>query len=553
MTQYCPEHTVACRPRDVLTRRAFLAHAGICAASMSAMVAKRASAGTHRPNILFAVADDASFPHMGAYGCSWVNTPGFDRVARNGILFRNAFTPNAKCAPSRACLLTGRNSWQLEEAANHWCYFPNKFKTYPEVLAEAGYHAGFTGKGWAPGIALDAAGTPRNMTGTPFQKHKMTAPTRCASSLDYAANFEDFLAKKPDDAPFCFWYGAFEPHRPYEYGTGVRLGGKDPNQIERVPGYWPDNETVRTDMLDYAYELEHFDRHLVRMLEILEARGELDNTIVVVTADNGMPFPCVKGQAYHASNHLPLAIMWPAGIDAPGRVTDTFVSFTDLAPTYLELAGVDWAASGMAPAEGRSLLQLLASSDHGSHRDHMLIGKERHDIGRPDDAGYPIRGIVDAEWLYVRNFEPARWPAGNPEIGYLNCDGSPTKTEILQMRRTDADTRYWQHSFGKRPAEELYHLRTDPDCLTNLAPLDHLAEVKKRLSDQMEKELRRQEDPRILGHGDTFDNYPYADKNFRDYHGRFTRGEKLPETGWVNKSDYEPVSFKEVSPPAQSE
>ena len=102
------------------------------------------------PNILFALADDASYPHMGAYGCDWVKSPAFDRIANQGILFTNAYTPNAKCSPSRACILTGRNSWQLEEAANHIPFFPVKFKTYAEALSKNGYHVGYTAKGWAP-------------------------------------------------------------------------------------------------------------------------------------------------------------------------------------------------------------------------------------------------------------------------------------------------------------------------------------------------------------------------------------------------------------------
>ena len=105
-----------------------------------------------KPNILLAIADDWSWPHAGAYGCTWVKTPAFDRVAREGLLFARGYTPNAKCAPSRACLLTGRNSWQLEEAANHWCYFPEKFKSVFAALAEGGYITGHTAKGWGPGV-----------------------------------------------------------------------------------------------------------------------------------------------------------------------------------------------------------------------------------------------------------------------------------------------------------------------------------------------------------------------------------------------------------------
>ena len=148
-----------------------------------------------KPNILFCIADDASWPHMGAYGCDWVKTPGFDRVARDGLLFNRAYTPNAKCAPSRACILTGRNSWQLEEAANHWCYFPRKFKTYAEALTEHGYHVGYTSKGWAPGIAGEIDGKPRQLTGKPYNNRKTTPPAQYISADDYSANFADFLER----------------------------------------------------------------------------------------------------------------------------------------------------------------------------------------------------------------------------------------------------------------------------------------------------------------------------------------------------------------------
>jgi arylsulfatase A-like enzyme len=258
----------------------------ILAPLVLAMAAHAAGAERSRPNILFAIADDASYPYMGAYGCMWVESPAFDRVARQGLLFTRAYTPNAKCAPSRASILTGRNSWQLEEAANHWCFFPTKFKVYTEVLAEHGYHVGMTGKGWGPGIARGEADAPRHLAGKPYQQRQQKPPAGGISANDYAGNFEAFLADAPGDRPWCFWYGAHEPHRGYEFGAGIAKGGKKPSDIDKVPKFWPDNETVRTDMLDYAYEVEHFDRHLGRMLALLEQRGQLDNTLVVVTADN---------------------------------------------------------------------------------------------------------------------------------------------------------------------------------------------------------------------------------------------------------------------------
>ena len=166
------------------------------------------------PNILLCIADDVSFTHMGE-GCKWIRTPGFDEVARQGIYFTNAYTPNAKCAPSRACILTGRNSWQLKEAANHFCYFPEEFKTYAEVLKEHGYHVGYTGKGWMPGNPGTVNGKARELTGQNWSHLKTTPPTKRISRTDYASNFEAFYNNKPAGKPFCFWYGGYEPHRKY--------------------------------------------------------------------------------------------------------------------------------------------------------------------------------------------------------------------------------------------------------------------------------------------------------------------------------------------------
>ncbi len=477
---------------------------------------------------------------MGAYGTEWVRTPHFDRVAREGVLFRNAYTPDAKCAPSRAAILTGRHPWLLEDAANHMGYFPAKFKSYPEALAEHGYFVGMTAKGWSPGIANDIHGNPRQLAGTPFNERTADPPTSKISSTDYAANFADFLNAKPPDQPWAFWYGSREPHRAYEFRSGVEAGGKSLSDIDEVYPFWPDEDTVRHDMLDYALEIEHFDRHLGRMLAELAGRGELANTLVVVTSDNGMPFPRAKAQEYEFSNHMPLAIMWGDGIRRPGRVVDDLVSFVDFAPTFLAAAGVAWDGAGMQPATGRSLVDLLRSDRSGQvdpARDHALVGKERHDVGRPHDAGYPIRGIVHGNFLYLRNFEPDRWPAGNPETGYLAVAGSPTKTRILELRRHGGEDRYWQLSFGKRGAEELYDLARDPSCMRNLAGDPEHAAAKATLADRLAAELQAQGDPRMHGRGDAFDAYPNVTR-WASYYERFMAGEVEPAP-WIRGSDIE--------------
>ncbi len=494
------------------------------------------------PNILFAISDDQSFPHASAYGCTWVNTPAFDRVAREGILFNNAFTPNTKCAPSRSVILTGRNPWQLEAAANHNPFFPEKFKTYPEAMIEHGYFVGHTAKGWGPGNVGMVDGKPRQLTGPAFNKHTTTPPADFISNNDYAVNFEDFLDSRPEGMPFFFWYGGHEPHRAYEFMAGVNKGNKNLSDIEEVPGFWPDRDTIRHDMLDYAFEIEYFDLHLERMLRALEERGLLENTVVIVTSDNGMPFPRMKGHAMWVSNHVPLAVMWPKGIRKPGRVIDKFVSFKDFAPTFLELAGISWQESGMQPFQGNSIVSILKNKAHG--RDYALFGKERTDVGRPDDVGYPVRGIADQDYVYIRNYAPDRWFAGNPEVGYPDSDASPTKTLILNERRRIGRNFFWEQNFGKRPAEELYRRDDDPYKLTNLADDPAFEEVKNRLKAKMEQELRDQEDPRILGYGHVFDAYPYAPEMVRNFYNRIMNGENVP-SGWISKSDVEtePIDY----------
>jgi arylsulfatase A-like enzyme len=496
-----------------------------------------------RPNILFCIADDASYEYMSAYGFdhAWVKTPSFDRVAKEGVLFRNAYTPNAKCAPSRASILTGRNSWQLEEAGNHGGFYPAKFITFMEALGKNGYQVGYTGKGWAPGKPGEVNGQPRLLTGPNYSEIKMAAPTTETSPNNYAANFQEFLKNKPANQPFCFWYGGHEPHRAYEYMSGASKGQKNIADIKQVPPYWPDTKEVRNDMLDYAYEMEYFDLHLGKMLQILEENGELDNTIIVVTADNGMPFPRVKGHMYERDNHLPLAIMWKKGIKAPGRNILDMVSFIDLAPTLLEIAGLSQQNSQMQPIQGQSLLKIITSKKDGvveTKRDHVLLGRERTDIGRPNDVGYPVRGIVAKNFLYTRNYEPDRWPSGNPETGYLDTDGGPTKTVILAGRRKGEYLNFWDLSFGKRPPEELYDIDKDPYCMYNLATDRSFSKIKEGLKTKMEKELKSQNDPRMFGKGCVFDQYLHGEPKVRNFYERYMKGEGV-KAYWVNESDFE--------------
>ena len=232
-------------------------------------------------------------------------------------------------------------------------------------------------------------------------------------------NFADFLANRKAGQPFCFWYGGTEPHREYEEGVG-RRSGKDPRAV-KLPSYYPDSDLIRNDMLDLAVEVEWFDTHLGRMIALLEQAGELDDTIIVVTSDHGMPFPRVKGQIYEHGVHLPCAVRWGSRA-GNGRVVDDFINVRDLAPTFLEAAGVAIPAS----VTGRSFLDVLVSGKSGrvdTTRDRVLLGKERHDLGRPLDQGYPVRAIRTAECKQAH--EEEAWDRLTCDQALLRIGGGP--------------------------------------------------------------------------------------------------------------------------------
>jgi len=487
-----------------LNRRSFLKKA---AATTVSLIGARADARAPRPNILFAIADDWSWPHASIVGASEVHTPAFDRVATEGILFTHCYDSAPSCTPSRGAILTGQYHWRLEEGGNLWSILPAKFKVYPDILEEHGYRIGYTGKGWSPGDIEDA-GRSRNPAGPEYNRlqHK---PPFSMHPIDYAANFRAFLDERPADQPFCFWYGGIEPHRPYEQGMGV-ASGKNPAAVQ-VPAIFPDAEAVRSDILDYYVEIENFDAHLGKMVALLQERGELENTLIVVTSDNGMPFPRAKSNLYRWGTNMPLAVRWGDRIRA-GQVVDTLVSQTDFAPTFLEAAGI----SPLPDMTGKSLLPLLTGREFVP-RDHVLVGKERHAWVRPGGVGYPCRAIRTSDYLYIRNFKPDRWPAGDPVAyaendppgAFADIDDGPTKF-FMMNRSTDPQVqRLWESATAKRPEEELYDLKTDPDELNNVAGDSHYSGIKQQLSERLMQELAATNDPRAFGSGDAWDHYEY--------------------------------------------
>ncbi len=451
-----------------------------------------------RPNILFAIADDWGWPHAGAYGDPVVKTPTFDRLAKEGILFNHAYISSPSCTPSRNAILTGQYHWRLGPGANLWSTLDPSTPVYPLLLEDAGYKIGRFRKSWGPGDISD------------WERHP--------AGHDYTkTGFEKFMAERSEDQPFCFFLGTSDPHRPYDRGTGVQ-SGIDLEKI-RLFECFPDNEIVRSDVADYYYEVQRFDALVASAIKILEEYGELENTIIVMTGDHGMPFPRCKSNNYDSGARIPFAVRWGSGIKKSGRILDDFISTTDLAPTFLELAGVEIPTV----MTGQSFVELLRSSEEGfldnDNRSYVLHGKERHVPGQEEDmGGYPVRAIRTHDYLYIRNFKEERWPAGTPNykeaaIPYCwlgDCDNGPTKTYMVENRDKDQKHReLYELAFGKRPAEELYDCRNDPEQLVNLAEDPAFVEIKEKLSAQLMDKLISTGDPRVTGGGDEFDKVPY--------------------------------------------
>jgi len=490
------------------------------AAVLRASVCLAAESTAGRPNVLIAISDDQSYPHASAYGCKMVRTPAFDRIAQEGVLFTSAFAASPGCSPSRAAMLTGRYPWQLEHAGTHASSFHAKYVTFPDLLEQAGYFVGYTGKGWGPGNWKDG-GRARNPAGPVFNEHRIDERPDGVHADDYAANFESFLSQRPAGKPFCFWYGGHEPHRRFQKGIGLEKGGKLEDVV--VPAFLPDTPEIRSDLLDYCFEIQWFDQHLARMLHALERSGELDNTIVIVTSDNGMAFPRAKANVYEYGIHMPLAIRWAKRV--PGaRTVDDLVSLIDLAPTILAAAGIEHpsARSGQPPMSGRSLMNILQSKKGGTvdaTRTGVYSARERHSSSRYDNLAYPQRCLRTRQYLYIRNFRPERWPAGAPQKyetdgtlgpmhgGYHDIDACPTLAFLIERRDDPTVGRFFHMAVDRRPAEELYDIAEDPGCVNNLADSPAAVDAKKKLVARFEQYLTKTGDPRIVDGGDIFESY----------------------------------------------
>ncbi len=521
-------------------------------------------AESSRPNILIAISDDQSWPHASAYGSKMVATPNFDRIAREGALFTQAFCASPGCSPSRAALLTGLNVWQLEHAGTHASYFHPKFKTFPDRLAEEGYFVGHVGKGWGPGDfrhlgrSMNPAGPAVTVHGKSFNRWD-----------NYADGFRAFLEQRPAKSPFCFWFGSSDPHRAYEKGSGLASGKRLADA--EVPPFLPDRPEIRSDMLDYAHEVERFDTNLGELLQILTDSGELDKTFVIVTSDNGIPVPRGKANCYEYGIHMPLAIRTPVAASkrqpngerqkrSTIRTVDDLVSFVDLTATVYDWAGVDPPTA--FPLMGRSLRPQLESNDSGRldpSRSAVYGGRERHSSSRYNTLSYPQRYLRTSNHLYIRNFKPERWPAGPGQAyaqstygadgtlvqgtlgpahaAYHDIDACPSLSFLIRNRSDPKIGRFLDLAVGRRPSEELFDIRTDPGCLHNLANDPTVQGAKQELALQLENYLSKTNDPRLHGNGDVWETYPRVSRLrwFPQPDWALEHPESVPRQPWLDK------------------
>ena len=436
-----------------------------------------ACAADSRPNILFFITDDESWLERSAYGWSKLPTPAFDSVARQGVLFTNGFTSAPSCAPSRACVLTGRNFWELKQGAFIQAFIPDEFPAFPKLLKNDGYQIGRTGKSWGPGSRPPGI---EDKSPVPwFSKRQIAERPEFISRLDYAANFNDFLEQRDPERPFFFWAGTGEPHSPYDKDNYKRLEKEFGMTLDQVslPPFMDDTLENRKQRANFLYEICYADQHLGRMLDSLQRAGILKNTLVVVTSDNGTGLSHAakslgKASPYDAGVHEPLAMMWPSRVKAGRKVTD-FVNFADFAPTFLDAAGSKVPAS----MSGRSLLPILESPNSGrieKDRDAIVTGLEWHGEFDPDSKS--CRSIRDDRYAYV--------------VRYANVDA---QGKTLSNRALVTPSKI-----------EFYDLQNDPWQLTDLVDDPTVTVERNRLAARLRKVGLKTGDPRITCEMDLF-------------------------------------------------
>lgn len=530
----------------------FLRRALVLLAALT-FAARLAAADPAAPrwNILFVFADDwgrYASVYAGVDGKPSINdaihTPNVDRLAREGVTFKHAFVNAPSCTPCRSSLLSGRYFFNTGRAAIlQGAVWDDAIPSFPLLLRDAGYHIGKSYKVWSPGTPVDAPfGGQQHAyenSGRAPNNFSEEVTDRLAKGLTLAAareellaqvrgNFDAFLADRKPGQPWHYFFGTTTTHRKWIKGSGKALWGIDPDKLKgRMPAFLPDVPEVREDVADYLGECQAVDAYIGVLRAQLEAAGELERTLIIVSGDHGMPgVPSGKCNLYDHGTAVSLVARVPGG--KGGRVVDDFVCLPDLAPTFMTIGG----ATPPAGLYGRSLLPILKSDRSGqieADRTWVITGRERHvEDARAGYLPYPMRAYRTKDFVYIRNFAADRAPmgdaktalqadvlasgalAGNTRVGFADMDASPTKEWLIAHRADPKWKWHYDFAFGPRPTEELYDLRTDRDQVKNVAADPAYAKTKSELSAQLMKLLTEAKDPRVTGDGQTFERPPFS-------------------------------------------
>ncbi|HUZ46686.1 MAG TPA: sulfatase [Terriglobia bacterium] len=383
---------------------------------------------TSLPNLVFLISDDQSYPDAGCYGNKYLDTPNIDRLAREGMRFDRGFAPSPSCSPSRSAILTGESPHETGTSRFHSPMPPGQ-KTILEYLKPRGYYTGAFKK-----VHQGAAFWKR----WDFQGHHLPIHT--------------FFDKRPKNRPFFLHIGYHDPHRPYL--PGERYPVHNTRSEVTIPSFLPDTPGVRKDLSHYYDAIERLDARIGRFLTLLDQHGLAENTLLIFTSDQGMSFPGAKGTLYDPGLQVPLIARWPGRIK-PGSTSSELVSLIDLAPTWLDAAGVP-APQAM---DGSSFLGLMTG---GKYKRREAIYAERNYHTHLD----LIRCVRTTRYKLIHNYLPQV-----PYRPLSDIERSPSWRSIESLHREgklrpELNQRY----FGKpRPEVEFYDLKKDPGEMKNLA------------------------------------------------------------------------------------
>jgi arylsulfatase A-like enzyme len=404
-----------------------------------------------------------------------VKTPNIDRLAKEGILFRNAYTAAPQSVPSRASLMTGRSVVDVR-MTRFSAPLPADIISYPELLRKAGYYTGICGRTFH----LDGSSRVPPETETVFQEYglrtfeKRVDYLRQGQSKDALGQFIEFLEQAPGDKPFFIQVGYNEPHRIFD-ATEFE---PEPSSLE-LPAGWPDIPELRKDFAGYYGEIQRLDVYIGQLLDELDKRGLTENTLLVFIGDNGGALLRGKGTLNELGLHVPLLARWPGKIN-PGSVSDALISGEDIAPTFLEIAGSD------LPAEitGQSFVPAFTDSSFSAHT-YIFAERGAHGHGLPNNsAAFDLgRTVFSKEYKLIYN---ALW-----QLPYWPVDfaGQPFWQKLQEQNKNGTlDTRYRQLFFSEhRPIFEFYDRINDPHELNNLAGNPAYAEQEHTLKAELQK------------------------------------------------------------------